>query len=740
MRQPLHPRTIAFWFAITCMLTASIGMVTYWETHQLVGSFDSVSESHFTLEKLQLIQSLMEAAESSVDAYVITGNNERLAGYRTARYAIPGHLKKVTGLLATHPRQKKTLERLSWFLSTHLTFLHHVVDVRQNDGYEAAAKWIAAEDYSSTRGEMEHLLAEIQKQETSVVRARSTSTSQHSSQTQVVLIFAAVMSLGFLALVFSLLNRETGQRRIVEDTNQTLETFLRSLVERIPYMVLVKEADNLRLTLVNKAATEWFSRSEEDLLGSNEYDLRPHEEADQAMEKDREALQNGRPVDIPEESFIRGGKDTRILHTQKIPIPDAQGNPAYLLSISEDITEQKKAERMLQLSRDTAVQSERLKSEFIRNMSHEIRTPISVFLGMNSLLLGTNLTEEQKMLATKSHRAADNLSKLTKDILDFSKIETGTFSLELQDMNVRTNVESVLSMWNEQAKAKGVSLVSSIPKDIPATLVGDSVRLRQVLTQLIGNAVKFTPSGEIIVRVKTTRTNDEQVWLTYEVSDTGIGMPEDVQKHLFEPFRQGDGSATRRYGGTGLGLAISKRIVDLMGGEIGFENTSAKGSTFWFTIPFKKQGAANAIVKAESPAWAQSRVLVIDDNEMVRQLLRHQLSNWAMASEGVASGEMALELLRREQQLGRPFAIALFDMHLADMDGIAFARAVKKEAALAGTKLLVMIHGGPPLDPASSAALGIAGWVAKPPKAEALHECLASLIETPKHPDQKHVA
>ncbi len=726
MRYPLKSRSIAIGFAVACIVSALLGISAYWQTHELVGSFKSVASSHQTLEKLQSIQGLMEAAESSVCAFVITGQEDRLKDYRHAVSIVPKQLKRLDQQLAGHPRQKKSLQRLRWFLTTHLTFLQNVVAVRTQDGYESAAKWIAAENYASTRDEMEHLLQDIQKAETSVVQVRSDTTSKHSSKTKAILIFAAVMSLGLLSLVFALLQMESGQRRVVESQNQTLESFLQQIIERIPYMVLVKESENLRLTLVNKAATEWLGRSEQDLLGCNEYDLRPREEARTTMEQDHLALQQGRPVDIPEEVFMRG-KEVRILHTQKITIPDEQGRPAFLLTISEDITEQKEAQRMLQLSRDTAVQSERLKSEFIRNMSHEIRTPISVFLGMTSLLMGTQLDAEQRLFAEKAQTAADGLSKLTKDILDFSKIETGTFTLDMQEMDLRQNVESAMCMWTAQAKTKGISLVSSIAKEIPAHLIGDPVRIRQVLTQLMSNAVKFTAKGEIILRVEKNREDDHQCWVTYEIQDTGIGIAELVQRHLFEPFRQGDGSPTRRYGGTGLGLAMAKRIVELMGGDIGFKSTPEKGSTFWFMIPFKKHHSIP--LAAPSSAWAKARVLVIDDNEMVRQLLRHQLSGWALNNEAVSNGEAALSLLVREKKAGRGFAIVLLDMQLADIDGIAFARAVKNEPSLVGTQLLIMSNKETPLDPALSATLGIAGWVTKPPPAQVLHQNLAKLIE-----------
>ncbi|HVO32864.1 MAG TPA: ATP-binding protein, partial [Elusimicrobiota bacterium] len=480
-------------------------------------------------------------------------------------------------------------------------------------------------------------------------------------------------------------------------------------------------------------------RSEDDLLRSNAFDLRPREEAVASIQKDRQALQDGKPIDVPEQPLQVPGQDERLLRTQKIPVFDDWGRPAFLLTISEDITQRKQAEKMLELSRDAAVESARLKSEFIRNMSHEIRTPLSVVIGMTDLLLDTTLGAEQRRFASTIRRAAEGLLGLSKSILDFSKIESGAFALETRELDVRKIVDEIAAMLRPQAKAKSVNLATLVDGAVPAVVRGDPTRLRQVLTHIVGNAVKFTARGDVIVRVLQRRESDAQSWLHFRVSDTGIGIHADYQKELFQPFRQGDGSRTRRYGGTGLGLAVSKRIVDLMGGEIGFDSIPDQGSTFWWTIPFNKRHVEGPVVDGPSPNWARSRVLVVDENETVRQILQEQLQTWALASETASGGQTALEALRHEQQAGRAFPIVILDMHLPDMDAVAFARAVRQDATLSGTKLLVMTSPDSPLEPATSASLGFSGWVAKPPAPEDLYERLATLIEPP-HLPHKHAA
>lgn len=270
-----------------------------------------------------------------------------------------------------------------------------------------------------------------------------------------------------------------------------------------------------------------------------------------------------------------------------------------------------------------------------------------------------------------------------------------------------------------------------IYSDLPQTLSGDSARLRQVLAQLVGNAVKFTSKGEVIVRVTEVRQDENTIWMSYRVSDTGIGIEEEAQKFIFDPFRQGDGSRTRRYGGTGLGLAMAKRIVELMGGEIGFESRPKEGASFWFTIPMKKPHAQGPSIAMPALPWTRARVLVVDENEVTRHLLRQQLSTWALASEAVSNGEAALALLRREHQAGRPFPIVLVDLHLPDMDAMTFARMVKKEPPLAETRMILMSSGEAPLEAGAATTFGFDASLVKPAKPEALYECLSRLIEAP---------
>jgi two-component system, sensor histidine kinase and response regulator len=346
------------------------------------------------------------------------------------------------------------------------------------------------------------------------------------------------------------------------------------------------------------------------------------------------------------------------------------------------------------------------------------------------LLLDGDLDPQQREFAETIRASAEALLTIINDILDFSKIEAGKLLFETLDFDLVETVESTLDLLAELALAKGVELAGAIEPDVPSRLRGDPGRLRQILTNLIGNALKFTSKGEVVVRVSKGSETETHAEVRIEVQDSGIGIPLETQKRLFQAFSQADGSTSRKYGGTGLGLAISKQLVTLMEGQIGVESEPGKGSTFWFTAQLEKQTGEVVTRHASALDRLDMRVLVVDDNHTNRQILRNQIGAWKIQVGSAASGDEALDRLRAAVGEGQPYDVALLDVQMPEMDGFTLAAAIKGDPALADTRLIVLTSMGHALSSAELKQLGIEAYLVKPVKQSRLLDCLVREVRS----------
>ncbi len=402
---------------------------------------------------------------------------------------------------------------------------------------------------------------------------------------------------------------------------------------------------------------------------------------------------------------------------------------AGLRALSRQVVAQLELRRSmadLSRARDTALKAARAKSQFLANMSHEIRTQMNGVIGMAGMLSDTSLSAKQREFVEVIRKSGDLLLTIIRDILDFSKIEAGVLTFETLNFELGEVVESTLALLSDKAEAKGLELLGLVHHTVFTGLRGDGGRLRQVLTNILSNAIKFTKQGEVVLRVTQQAETPSEVMLRFEVRDTGIGISAVAQQNLFEAFSQENSSINRKYGGTGLGLAIARQLAEMMHGEIGVESELDKGATFWFTAHFVKQ-APNLPADGKSKGLVGLPVLIVNDN-CSNYILRLHLANLGMRCSAASSCLEALDLLRAETVKGSSFRLAILDLLTPEMDGLALARAIKEDASLAATRLVMLNSPGQRLDMDLFRAVGIGESLIKPIKQSRLRDCLLAVL------------
>ena len=530
--------------------------------------------------------------------------------------------------------------------------------------------------------------------------------------------------------------RCTGVQGIFWDVTQQRETetalaherdLLRTLLDSIPDRIYFKDRDS-RFLMISRALAKDFGLDDPgEAVGKKDADFFSEEHARLALEDEQAILETGQAiVGKTEKETWSDGRQGWVL-TTKMPMRNSTGEIVGTFGISKDITALKKAEAELAQARDAALESARVKSEFLANTSHEIRTPMNAIVGMTGLLLDTPLNEQQREFLTTIRQSAGALLGVINDILDFSKIEARKLEIEQAPFDLREIVESAVDLLAEQAQSKGLNLACLVFEDVWTSVIGDPGRLRQIVTNLVNNAIKFTEQGEVTVRLNTVGETGREVTIRCEIVDTGIGIPAEAQKHLFQPFTQVDGSFSRRYGGTGLGLTISKQLTEIMGGRIGFESKLGQGSSFWFELPLPKQLESGA-VEAQQQLLAGLNVLVVDDNETTQQILRHQLRSRRIKTTEASEAAEALQLLQDAIATDHFFQVVILDSEMQEKDSLGLARTIKDDLLFADLKLILLTPMGNVLPPDSWQGVGINDCLTKPVKQSRLLECITRLL------------
>jgi signal transduction histidine kinase/CheY-like chemotaxis protein len=496
---------------------------------------------------------------------------------------------------------------------------------------------------------------------------------------------------------------------------------------------LDKKAKNLELTDASQA------------VGKTDYDFFSLEHATEKLADEQEIIRTGRPLlGKEEESTLQNGRQVWVL-TNKVPLRDRRDRIIGTMGISHDITDRRLAEQELdrqakELRRTNAALEQfakaadaasRAKGEFLANMSHEIRTPLNGVIGMTELALETELTREQREYLETVRFSAESLLSVINDILDFSKIEAGKVELEAVDFDLRECMETSLKTLALRADEKGLELLCEVSPDVPELLRGDPNRLRQIVLNLVGNAIKFTHEGEVALKVEIAGSHDGRHKLHFIVSDTGVGIPPEKLDSVFESFSQADTSTTREYGGTGLGLTISRRLVEIMGGRIWVESEFGKGSAFHITVELER-GEEVAVVRNTEPAQPGvlqgTSVLVVDDNRTNRRILEGLLTNWGMKPTLASDGDLALAALQAAREKGHPFQLILADMHMPRMDGFELIERVESKENSRTAAIMMLTSGGHRNDAARCEHLGVAAYLLKPVRRAELREAIERVL------------
>ncbi len=525
------------------------------------------------------------------------------------------------------------------------------------------------------------------------------------------------------------INRDVTDQKLAEDALKYEQALFQIFMDYIPDGIFLKDTQCRFIRINPTTARELNLAHTQDAIGKSDFDFYPPELAKQYFEEEQNIIATSKPI----MNIIGYNERThRWGSTTKVPFFDKDGKIAGIIGINHDFTERKQAEELLQHAKETAEAAAQAKSDFLANMSHEIRTPLNAIVGMTGLLLETELTGAQREYTEVVRNSSDVLLSTINDILDFSKIEAGKLDFEHIDFDIRCCVEEVGDILGQRAYNKGLELAILVQPQVPERVNGDPSRLRQILLNLVNNAIKFTEKGEVVIRVMFENLDDQTITLKFSVTDTGIGIPVDRRNRLFQSFSQVDSSTTRKYGGTGLGLAICKQLVELMQGQINVESEEGKGSTFGFTVKFEKVKRDGSKDFQKMKDVKGARVLFVDDNATNRQVLREMMRLWECKYEEASNGTEAIEKMHKVAGTPDEFQLILMDYNMPEMNGGEVARKIKSDPKIQHTPLMLLTSSPRIGEARVMQEMGFTAYLTKPLKHSQLYDAIATVLGSGK--------
>ena len=522
------------------------------------------------------------------------------------------------------------------------------------------------------------------------------------------------------------------------------ESLFLSLIHNIPACFIRKDRDG-KILFANDKFAELMGTTADQMIGKTVGDFYDGDLGDEARQEDVEVMESGEVVDDIFDDVVDG--EIRYYASRKGPVRNEHGEVIGIQSIFWDITKQRVAELALEAEREELRQAKlaadaanRAKGDFLANMSHEIRTPMNAIIGMTDLLLETQLTKTQHEYLSMVQDSGDALLTLLNDILDFSKIEAGKLELETTSFDIRETLGDAMKGLGFRAHNKGLELAVRIDRAIPNSLLGDPGRIRQIIVNLVGNAIKFTEQGEVVLQIECLDKSDAQAKLRFSVIDTGVGIAQEHCSKVFQEFEQADASTTRKFGGTGLGLSISARLVQMMDGNIWVESELGKGSKFQFELPLAVDTSTSATKQPQARVDIQGiRVLIVDDNATNRRILKDMLTNWGMNPTTVSGGNLALQALADANEEEDSFQLVISDVNMPEMDGLMLAKAIVEKALLNPTSVIMLTSGARPTDSSELRSLGVELHLLKPAKQSEVYDAVVQSLSALGTPMQREV-